>query len=48
VACGGDGTINEVASCLTGTTIPLGINNPWDQETVSLKFKFPKNIKKKL
>ncbi|MEA9415379.1 diacylglycerol kinase family protein [Flavobacterium sp. PL02] len=25
VACGGDGTINEVASCLIGTTIKLGI-----------------------
>ena len=25
VACGGDGTINEVASCLVDTSIPLGI-----------------------
>ena len=25
VACGGDGTINEVASCLVNTNIPLGI-----------------------
>jgi diacylglycerol kinase (ATP) len=46
VACGGDGTINEVASCLVSTAIPLGIIPIGSGNGLASNLKIPKNIKK--
>ena len=46
VACGGDGTINEVASCLVNTAIPLGIIPIGSGNGLASNLKIPKNIKK--
>ena len=48
VACGGDGTINEVASTLVGTTIPLGIIPTGSGNGLASNLNIPKNIKKAL
>ncbi|WP_142784040.1 diacylglycerol/lipid kinase family protein [Changchengzhania lutea] len=48
VACGGDGTINEVASALVGTNIPLGIIPVGSGNGLACNLKIPKNIKKAL
>ena len=48
VACGGDGTINEVASTLVGTTIPLGIVPIGSGNGLASNLSIPKNIKKAL
>jgi len=48
VACGGDGTINEVASTLVGTTIPLGIIPIGSGNGLASNLNIPKNIKKAL
>ncbi|MCL7765007.1 YegS/Rv2252/BmrU family lipid kinase [Polaribacter sp. Z014] len=44
VACGGDGTINEVASTLVGTTIPLGIVPIGSGNGLASNLSIPKNI----
>jgi len=46
VACGGDGTINEVASCLVRTDVPLGIIPMGSGNGLAESLKIPKNIKK--
>lgn len=46
VACGGDGTINEVASCLVNTVIPLGIIPIGSGNGLASNLKIPKNIEK--
>ena len=46
VACGGDGTINEVASCLVNTNIVLGIMAMGSGNGLASNLKIPKNIKK--
>lgn len=48
VACGGDGTINEVASTLVGTTIPLGIVPVGSGNGLASNLNIPRNIKKAL
>ena len=45
VACGGDGTINEVACCLVNTNIVLGIMALGSGNGLSSHLKIPKNIK---
>jgi len=45
VACGGDGTINEVASALVGTNIPLGIIPTGSGNGLASNLKIPKKIK---
>jgi len=44
VACGGDGTINEVASCLVGTTIMLGIIPVGSGNGLASHLKIPRDI----
>lgn len=44
VACGGDGTINEVASTLIGSNIPLGIIPIGSGNGLASNLKIPKNI----
>lgn len=44
VACGGDGTINEVATCLVGTSIVLGIIPLGSGNGLASHLKIPKNI----
>lgn len=44
VACGGDGTINEVASTLVDTTIPLGIIPLGSGNGLASSLKIPKKI----
>jgi YegS/Rv2252/BmrU family lipid kinase len=46
VACGGDGTVNEVASCIIGTPIMLGIIPLGSGNGLASNLKIPKNIKK--
>lgn len=48
VACGGDGTINEVASCLVNTSIPLGIIPIGSGNGLASNLNIPKNIDKAL
>jgi diacylglycerol kinase (ATP) len=48
VACGGDGTINEVASCLVGTSIPLGIVPMGSGNGLASNLHIPKNLRKAL
>ena len=48
VACGGDGTINEVASCLVNSTIPLGIIPIGSGNGLASNLNIPKNIDKAL
>jgi YegS/Rv2252/BmrU family lipid kinase len=48
VACGGDGTINEVASALVGTSIPLGIVPFGSGNGLASNLNIPKNVKKAL
>ena len=48
VACGGDGTINEVASCLVNTSIPLGIIPIGSGNGLASNLNIPKNINKAL
>lgn len=45
VACGGDGTINEVASCLVGTNVPLGIIPMGSGNGLAESLEIPRNIK---
>lgn len=46
VACGGDGTINEVASCLINTKIKLGIIPVGSGNGLASNLKIPKEIEK--
>lgn len=46
VACGGDGTINEVASCLVGTNIKLGIIPVGSGNGLASNLNIPKNLEK--
>ena len=46
VACGGDGTINEVASCLVNSKITLGIIPIGSGNGLARNLKIPKKIKK--
>ena len=48
VACGGDGTINEVASCLVNTTIVLGIMAMGSGNGLASHLKIPRNHKNAL
>jgi YegS/Rv2252/BmrU family lipid kinase len=48
VACGGDGTINEVASCLVNTNVVLGIMAMGSGNGLASNLKIPKNIKNAL
>lgn len=48
VACGGDGTINEVASCLVNTSIVLGILPIGSGNGLASNLNIPKNIEKAL
>ncbi|QHI36145.1 Diacylglycerol kinase [Kordia antarctica] len=46
VACGGDGTINEVASCIVGSTIKLGIIPTGSGNGLASNLKISKHISK--
>lgn len=46
VACGGDGTVNNVASCIIGKPIMLGIIPLGSGNGLASNLKIPKNIKK--
>ncbi|CAM3442147.1 diacylglycerol/lipid kinase family protein [Aequorivita lipolytica] len=48
VACGGDGTINEVACCLVNTQVILGILPMGSGNGLASNLKIPKNLKKAL
>jgi len=48
VACGGDGTINEVASCLVGTAITLGIVPVGSGNGLASNLNIPKDLEKAL
>lgn len=45
VACGGDGTINEVASCLVNTSVILGIVPMGSGNGLASNLKIPKDIR---
>ncbi|MGK4567793.1 diacylglycerol/lipid kinase family protein [Flavobacterium sp. 3HN19-14] len=46
VACGGDGTINEVASCLVNADIPLGIIPVGSGNGLASNLNIPRNLEK--
>ena len=46
VICGGDGTINQVTSCLLGTHVNVGIIPRGSGNGLALAAKIPKNIDK--
>lgn len=46
VACGGDGTVNEVASCIVGTSIRLGIIPTGSGNGLASNLNIPKTIEK--
>ena len=46
IACGGDGTINEVASCLVGTSIKLGIIPVGSGNGLASNLNIPRNFDK--
>ncbi|QHC83803.1 hypothetical protein AS589_02850 [Empedobacter brevis] len=46
VACGGDGTINEVASALVKTNIPLGIIPAGSGNGLAMNLAIPKDMNK--
>ncbi|PZR12602.1 MAG: lipid kinase [Flavobacterium psychrophilum] len=48
VACGGDGTINEVASCLIGTNITLGIVPVGSGNGLASNLQIPRELTKAL
>jgi|TARA_R110000823_G_scaffold138550_3_gene268099 YegS/Rv2252/BmrU family lipid kinase len=48
VACGGDGTVNEVASSLVGTSIPLGIIPIGSGNGLASNLCIPKNLRRAL
>lgn len=48
VACGGDGTINEVASCLVNTKVVLGIMAMGSGNGLASNLKIPRNLKSAL
>lgn len=48
VACGGDGTINEVASCLIGTNIKLGIVPVGSGNGLAANLKIPQKLNEAL
>lgn len=48
VACGGDGTINEVASCLVGGPIPLGIVPTGSGNGLASSLGIPRNLRRAL
>ena len=48
VACGGDGTINEVATCLIGTDVALGIVPMGSGNGLASNLKIPKKRRKAL
>lgn len=48
VACGGDGTVNEVASRLVGTNIPLGIVPMGSGNGLASNLRIPKNLRQAL
>ena len=46
IACGGDGTINEVASCLVGTSVKLGIVPVGSGNGLASNLNIPRNFDK--
>lgn len=46
IACGGDGTINEVASCLINTPIPLGIIPVGSGNGLAAHLQIPRSMEK--
>ncbi|GGK24839.1 hypothetical protein GCM10007962_18860 [Yeosuana aromativorans] len=46
IACGGDGTINEVASCIIGTSVILGVIPLGSGNGLASNLKISKNIQK--
>lgn len=45
VACGGDGSVNEVASCLVGSSIPLGIVPVGSGNGLASSLGIPRNLR---